>query len=211
MTDIHTVTLNKKTSIIPLIKGDVMTTEDTYNPEVKAEAYRLFLQRALSLDDIAVMMSLDRSVLAKWSKKEKWMERKKDIEKELMASVELKFKNWELENKYKVAETQLEQAQAIQELVQETLTTLKELAASDDRMAKSMPGKIKQLADALQACANVGARAVGLGAQGPGAQAFQGQQGGGSGKQPLVIINTQPMLPQAEEQIREAGGQVIDV
>lgn len=171
--------------VIP--KADALTTAEDYVPADRAKAYDLFLNRAMSLDDVAITMGIDRNALLSWAKQGKWVARKKAILEDLNRSVEQKFQNWALDNKIKVAERQLEIGSNIENSIKELLEKLK----NEKRVSST---EIMRLAKSLAEVSNVSARAVGLDNEGAG-PAQMAQQ---NAKQPLIIIGLKP--------IREADG-----
>jgi hypothetical protein len=169
--------------IIP--KADALTTAEDYVPAERAKAYDLFLNRAMSLDDVAITMSIDRNALLGWAKQGKWTARKKAILEELNKSVEQKFQNWALDNKIKVAERQLEIGSSIEESIKDLLNKLK----LDKKVSST---ELMRLAKSLAEVSNVSARAVGLDSEGAG-PAQVAQQ---NAKQPLIIIGLKPIRQQ---------------
>jgi hypothetical protein len=173
-------------------KADPLSSVEDYSPKDRADAYDLFLNRAMSLDDVAIVKGLDQSVVAGWAKQGKWVARKKAILEDMNRSIEQKFHNWAIENKIKVAENHLNYGQEIEKTINEILKQLKENGG------KVTTTEIMRLSKALAEVSNVSARAVGLDTEGAGpAQIQQHNQ-----KQPLIIIGLKP--------VKEEGGTTLE-
>jgi hypothetical protein len=180
-------------SPLGVVKAETLTTAELYDPKVRASAYELFLHRALSLDEIALLIGVNRDIISTWSTDGKWMRRKKAIEDELMKSVELNHKIWKSAEAFKEAQKQLAQAHHIQDAITNLMVEDTKDGGTIDDMS------LKRRAEALEAASNISARAVGLGERND-AQEMASRMG----KQPLVIIGLQPI-------VSENKGTTIDV
>lgn len=177
MTD--TVKAADTASLAPV---DALTTVEDFSPTDRAAAYDCFLNRAMSLDDVAITKGIDKHVLLAWAKQGKWVARKKALTEELTKSIEQKFQNWALDNKIVVAKSHLEYGQHLEKMVNDLVTKLKD-------SGKVTSTEIMRLCKALSEVSNVTARAVGLDNEGINPAQLQQQ----SQKQPLIIIGLKPI------------------
>lgn len=174
-----------------VMPADSLSTPTTYAPADRAAAYDLFLNRAMSLDDVAIVQGLDRNVIAGWAKQGKWVARKKALLDDMNKSIEQKFRDWVTDNKIKVAQQHLSYGQTLENMIKEILDKAKK-----ENQVSSV--ELARLAKALSEASNLSARAVGLDNEGVSTIAQQQQ----TQKQPLIIIGLKP--------VRNDGGATLE-
>ncbi len=189
--------LTPETNVIPMPDFvDPLTTADDYDPVVRAKAYELYLRGSMPLQEVALTMSLPLEIISSWSRRGKWVVRKKALEDDLVRSVELVHRKWMVEKKFDEARRQLEEAHALQTAITASLM--------DKSKNNQVPSDIAimRLSKALNDATAISARAVGLTGIDDGDSGVAGSSGRGGGKVPLVIVGMLPSVPKHREDIK---------
>lgn len=182
-----------------------LTPPSAYPVEVKQKAYDLFLNEAMDLTDVAIQLSISRGVVASWAREGQWIQRKQDIEMELMKSVDNKYRDFLIKNRLPTAERHLKTSKALEELIERAINMKTQAALSN---AEPSPMDLERLAKALSAATGVSARAVGI------AERVVEQNAGadlGSNKRvPLIVIGVSNAV-RAPGSLRDEGPPAIDI
>lgn len=189
------------------IKGTPLTTKTNYDPQVKAEAYRLYLTTDLTPKDMAIELQVPEKVILAWAVDGKWLERKQRLELEYLLKADNEYRRFMADRRPDVAKRHLE----ISEKIERAIGAMIDLALKDpDNMSAA---DLKRLAESLSSVTGVSSRAVGIGtpeAAKTMALAQQTSEGGGNGKQPVLIFNLKPQMPAGQE-LKHDDGKVVDI
>jgi transposase-like protein len=161
-----------------LARGTEFTTVENYDPRVKAQAFNSFLTTDLSLSDIALDLGVSSKVVASWSRKGGWLERKKEIETELFKSAEDQYRRLIVEHRVPTMLRHLRVSGKLEEGIEKVIDE----ETKDDRTPNDM--KLKRMAEALSSSATVSARAAGI-----SEKPFSDHESEKQGKVPLIAIN----------------------
>lgn len=181
-------TLEPYVPVVGDVQADPMTAVDNYDPKVKARAYELYLNTALTPQDIALDLGIHPKVVVRWIRKCQWDIRKQEIENQLQKEVDdlhRKRRRFIMEKQLPVAERHLRISEALETAIEDTINANKAGGGTIPDMV------LKRLAEALSSVTGVSARVVGL--DQPTNQLLEPTQ---QGKQPLIVLNVGlPQLP----------------
>lgn len=147
------------------VVGDRFTTPDYYSPEVKAKAYEMFLTTSLDPCDIAIALSVPSRTVAAWMKLGAWRKRKAELDKELTAAADDKYRKLVLTHRVPTLIRHIEISKQVEDLIGDLAAGLKKLAAGDIDAYKELAGKavvLERLSKSLAAATTVSARASGI-------------------------------------------------
>lgn len=187
--------MSVETDITPLVDpptpdppvGSEFTDVEHYDPAVKARAYELFLTTDLALHDIAIDLGINAKVVGAWSRRGKWADRRTEIEKELLASAEARYRQLIIAHRVPVMLRHLELSEAIETKLGESVRKLD--MESEEPLSKGVMQRssmLKRAAETLSLATPVSGRAVGI-----TDKPFSGDDGPG-GKRPLILLNVHP-------------------
>jgi len=174
---------------LPMKRADgLYTTVKHYDPEVKARMYNEFLTSNKDPSELAIEFNVPRHVIAAWVKEGGWLERKREVEKDLIKAYEDQYRQVLRENKLPVIRRHLKLGQQLEEAIGEVIE--EELRSPSGKDGRVNDMKLKRMAEALVASSSVTAKAVGL--ADTIVQNIDAQNGG---RVPLVAIGIGPQLP----------------
>lgn len=168
-----------------LAVGTEFTTPTKYAPPVKARAYELYLNSDLDTTDIAIDVGVPRSTVATWAREGHWLERKQEIEHELMQRSEDSYRQLILRNRKPVLERHLRISEKLEEAIEKVIDD----ATRDDGVPSDI--KLKRLAEALSSATGISARAAAISDKPFGDMSKDGR-GDNPPKTPLIMIGIRP-------------------
>lgn len=173
--------------LIKRAEGTEYTTVKHYDPKVKAAVYDDFMNTDKDLLELALEHSVAKHVISAWSREGGWLERRKEVEAELMRAADEKYRAFVQENKLPVLRRHVRISGKMENAIEQIIDA--EIAACEAE-GKPMDDKlIRRMADALAAVTGVSAKAIGL------ADTIVQTNGPGAGRVPLVAIGITPQIP----------------
>lgn len=163
------------------------TTVKHYDPKVKAAVYHDFMNTNKDLVEIAIEHGVDRHVISAWSKEGGWLERRREIEKELMRAADDQYRAFVTENKIPVLRRQTRISGKLELAIEQLLEEELKNPTGKEGQVNSMV--IKRLAESLAAVSGVSTKALGI------ADTVVETNSQGGGRVPLVAIGIGPSLP----------------
>ncbi len=170
-------------------KGELhpYTTAKHYDPAVKAEVYEAFMKTDKDLVELALEHGVAKEVISAWSKEGQWLDRKKEVDRELMRIADEKYKVFILENRLPVLRRQIRISGKLENAIEQVIDEeLKTPSGKDDSLNDM---KLKRMAEALAAVTQVSTKAIGL------ADTIVQNNGNPGGRVPLVAIGIGPQVP----------------
>lgn len=179
-----------------------------YPAEYKAKAFHMYLNSGMSLDEIAIAMTVPRGVVAYWSAHGNWSKARDKVELELYKSAEQEYRRVITQNRIPTLIRHLEVSKKLETIVSNMLDSIHENIESGEYVNTT---ELKRLAEILAAASAVSARAVGL----RDMPSFESPSGfgmgpDGNGKQPLVVINTGSLSPRVSNNQGDREEKTID-
>lgn len=168
-------------AVIAEASGTQNTTEELYDPAVKAKAYEQYLRSDLTLEEIALDARVAVAVVADWAQRGKWRQRRKALELELLQRAEDSYRKFLVTTRQPVVERHLRISAKIEAKIEELLDAGDELNAVT----------LRRLSEALASATGISARAAAINDRALeiiDREDGQGRRGGQSGKIPLVAL-----------------------
>lgn len=123
--------------------------------DVEVQAYKMFLEKGLGLETIALQFQLPYPTVAHWATANKWLEHKEEVQKTLVREEELRYREQVIKARTAVLGRHLEVAETIESKIQEAVDNM-------DMTDPKAIGKLKSAAEALNASSAVSARAAAI-------------------------------------------------
>ncbi len=168
-----------------LAVGTEFTTPTKYAPAVKARAYELYLNTDLDTTDIAIDVGVPRSTVSAWAREGHWLDRKREIEQELMQRSEDSYRQLIIRNRKPVLERHLRISEKLEKAIEKVIDE----ATRDDGVPSDI--KLKRLAEALSSATGISARAAALSDK-PFGDVRALDDRDKQAKVPLIMIGIQP-------------------
>lgn len=168
----------------------------SYSPAQQADAFRTFLEKNMSLEVLSLQMEIPLPVIVLWSQQEKWLDRKRSIQKELIAQEELQYRQLVLEKRQEVLKRHLDVSDTIESKVKKAVDNID---VDNDPKAIS---KLRMAAESMSSSANVSARAAAI--------TDRPFSGSGQGKTPIIIVGGGPLRQTPDVKIVEAESRRVE-
>lgn len=151
--------VNREGDVVPIdeavIEGSVVLDNPANDRVLKGKAYKMFLETSMDIPEIAMSLGVDTQIVATWIRTGKWRDRRKEIEKELMARIESQYVDFLRENKMQALKRQMELGEKLESQISRLLAQME-----DGHIPASQ--ELKRVAEALKLATDVTARAVGI-------------------------------------------------
>lgn len=176
--------------------GTVESMALAYSPAQQAEAFRNFLEKNMSLEVLSLQLEIPLPVIVLWSQREKWLERKRTIQKELIAQEEWQYRQLVLERRQEVLKRHLDVTDTIESKVKEAVDNID---VTNDPKAIS---KLRMAAESMSSSANVSARAAAI--------TDRPFSGSSQGKTPIIIVGGGPMQKSPDVKVVEVESHRVE-
>jgi hypothetical protein len=161
-----------------------------YSVHQRSEALTLFLSDNLEPAAIAMQLGLPLTVIEHFAREDKWIERRKDIEVQLVEATASVERRLILEHRPKVRRRHLAAAEEFEEKARSML---------GDTSRPLSPANLKMATDAFAVAAGVAARAAGIGEDGLTAE----DKKVNVTVAPVIMIGAGPRAPQMKQVLEE--------
>lgn len=160
-----------------------------YTPEQRSQALSLFLVDGMEPAAIALQMQLPLIVIENFAKEDKWLDRRREIEEELVQVTLAAERRLILEHRVKVRRRHLEAAEKLEKRAEDMAL---------DENATDSAHKLKSAIEAFASAAGLSAKAAGL-------EDNEGNVKGGAGVSvtvnPVIMVGAQPRAPRMKSVI----------
>ena len=170
---------------------------DSFPAEVMTAAYEAYMGGNFNYEAMSVELGVPTRVIKRWVDEGGWRERKLEIDRQLFEDAEIEYKKFVTKNRTPVAERHARIAAELEGALEKQLQEVRASMEDGSFDERTTGSSLKRLAEALASVTGVSARAVGMSDK---VTVFDAEKEAKT-KQPLVVINTAPVVSRNREPV----------